>query len=224
MLSLNLRPARLNQDHSGKSHEKEGQVTKLLKYGLDDIPLDAQEMGVITQEPYAARALYDEDKQGVKRPFLACFNPLHFNESIEGAYVMVRLKGGKELKHTECKLTGISFTKTEGGTTLMSLKVTTAPALDASLAEFYSQFGEQVDVEIRGELPGAQKDLPLNSHGAGEQTESAKPKRKPRGPNGGSMPKSTIVWDEKRNCYIDSEGNPVEGELGRAGSNEHPPA
>lgn len=202
MLSLNLRPARLNQDHTGKSHEKDGEITKLLTYGLDDIPLDAQELGVITREPHAARAMYNDDK-GVLRPIFTCFKPREFDEDIEGAYVMVRLHGGTEIKHTSCK-------------------VTTAPALDQSLAEFYSQFGEIVDVELRGEMPGAQKDLPLNTHGTGEQTETPK-KRKPRGPNGGSMPKSTQTWDEDAQCYVDSEGNPIEGALGNAKDGEQPP-
>lgn len=226
MLSLTLRPARLNQDHKGKSHEKEGEITKLVTYGLDNIPLDEHEMGVITREPHAARALYNEDKEGVKRPFLACFDPLSLSENIEGAYVMVRLKGGTEIKHSNSKISGISFSRTEGGTTLMSCKVTTAPTLDASLAEFYSQMGEQVDVELRGEPPGAQADLPLNTHGTGEEPETEKPKRgkKPKGPNGGSMPRSTIVWDVERNCYVDSEGNPVDGALGSGQGGDPPEA
>ena len=48
MLSLTSRTARLNQDYKGKSKEKDGEIAKLLTFGLDEIEIDAQEFGAIT--------------------------------------------------------------------------------------------------------------------------------------------------------------------------------
>lgn len=176
-----MRPAKLNQDHKGKGHEKEGVATQLLTFGLLDIPLDDQEIAVVTGEPHAYAALYNTRKDMVAEPFLKCFAALRFKDKIKGAYVKVRVMGGQEFEFTDCTLTPPEFELTEGGTTLMSFKVECAPALDKNYPVFISHLGQSCDVEIRSDLPTDQKDLPLNSHGEGEQPEAGKGKGKGRG-------------------------------------------
>lgn len=183
MLSLNLRTARLNQDHSGKTHEKDGEVTKLLTFGLDEVELDPSEVGVLTREPHAARALFNDDK-GVLRPIFTCFKPMQLAEKIKDAYVLVRLTGGVEYKFTGCTLSKIRLALEEGGKVILSCKVQCAPALDKGFAKFIDAFGDTAEVELRGEPPGAQADLPLNRHGEGEQPEGGKTRGRRKGGDG----------------------------------------
>lgn len=184
MLSLSSRTARLNQDHAGKSKEKDGEITKLLKFGLDEVEIDEQELGAITQEPHAARALINSTKDG-KRPTFSCFKPFQFNEDVENAALTIRLRGGSEFKFTACELSKIRVNVSEEGVPVLSFKVLTAPALDARYAEFIAAFGELVDVEIHGTQASDQKSLPLARIGTGEQPEGDdKPRRGRKSKNG----------------------------------------
>lgn len=162
MLSISMRPARLNQDYRGKTKEKEGEVTKLLSFGLDEIELKGEELCVITGEPHAVRALFNDD-QGVLRPLFKCFKPFQFDDEIENAAVTIRLHGGAEYKLTGCKLTKIRAKLEDDGVTDLSMKVQCAPVLDKSLAELVANFGEVVDVEIYGVQEIDQEQLPLGA-------------------------------------------------------------
>lgn len=179
MLRLDLRPAKLNQDHKGKATEKDGVVSKLLTFGIEDIPIDKDELPVLLGEPHAYAALYNTRKDQVPEPFLKCFKALEFEDGMTGAFVGVRLKGGTELQLKDCKLIKIKIALAVGGVSLMSCKVQCAPDLDDTFTELVDNFGQAVDVEIRGDLPSDQQDLPLNKHGTGEQSE--KPKGRGRG-------------------------------------------
>lgn len=176
MLSISSRTARLNQDHAGKSKEKDGEITKLLKFGLDEVEIDEQELGAITQEPHAARALINSTKNG-KRPTFSCFKPFQFDEDVENAAITVRLRGGNEYKFTACVLSKIRLKFSEEGVPVLSFKVLTAPALDARYAEFIASFGELVDVEIHGTQASDQKSLPLSTVGTNDAPEAGSKKR-----------------------------------------------
>lgn len=180
MMRLNLRPAKLNQDHRGKSHEKDGVETKLLIFGLLDVPIDAQEIAVLTGEPHAYAALYNTRKDGVAEPFFKCFGPLRLKDKLKGAFVKVRLMGGEEFEFADCTISPPEFELTEGGTTLMSCTVECVPALDKRYPEFIAALGQSCDVELRSDLPTDQQDLPLSTHGTGEQPEAGAGKP-PRG-------------------------------------------
>jgi hypothetical protein len=179
MLRLDLRPAKLNQDHKGKATEKDGVVTQQLTFGVEDIPVDEHEIAVITGEKTAARAMYDYS-DGVPRPLFTCFKPYEIDGSIDHAYVKVRVSGGEEFEFVDSKLTKVRFKPQVGGQTLMSMKVTSPPALTEAYARLVAQFGHTVDIEIRGDLPTDQQDLPLNTHGTGEQSDKAKPRGRGR--------------------------------------------
>lgn len=181
MLSLSLRSARLNQDHRGSSKEKDGEITKTLNFGLDEVEVDEQEIGAITGEPHAARALLNTSKHG-KRPFFSCFKPRQFNEDVENAAITVRLRGGSEYKFVGCHLSKIRLKISDEGVMTLSFKILTAPALDARYAEFIANFGEMVDVEIHGTQASDQKSLPLSTIGTNDapETSDAKPRGKGR--------------------------------------------
>ena len=173
MLTISLRTARLNQDHSGKTKEKDGEVTKLLRFGIDEVELDENELGAMTGEPHAARALVNNTKNG-KRGFFQCFKPYQFTDEFdtETACVTVRLRGGEEFKFTGCKISKQRVAVIhDSGEVVYSCKVQAAPALDARYAQFIASFGELVDVEISGAQAQDQKQLPLSKHGEGEAPE-----------------------------------------------------
>jgi hypothetical protein len=176
MLTLSSRTARLNQDYKGKTKEKDGEVTKLLTFGIDEVELDESELGAITGEAHAHRALVNRTKDG-PRPVFTCFKPLQLNEDVENVAVTVRLRGGAEYKFAGCHLSKIRIAVQPSGAVTLSAKVLAIPALDASLADLVANFGELVDVEIHGTQPSDQAQLPLNSHGTGEQPETKRSRR-----------------------------------------------
>lgn len=169
MLTLNRRTCQLGGHHSGKTKEKDGQVVKLLTFELEAIELDERELNAFLSEPHAWRSLYNNGPDGIT-PFLRCFKALELEKSIEGAHVtLIYGLGEQEIAFNDCKLSKIKLALCEGGSTLLSCKVTTAPTLDETLAELFDQFGKPIECVLRAVPPGAQQDLPLNQHGTGEQ-------------------------------------------------------
>lgn len=174
MLTLSRRECELGGDHSGKTKEKDGVVTKLLTFELNDVELDDRELNTFLREPHAFSSLYNITADGCF-PFLKCFKALELEGTIEGAYVQLMWGlDDVEMSFSDCKLSKIRLALCDGGKTKMSCKVTTAPTLDETLAELFDKFGSHVECELRAEPPGAQQDLPLNSHGTGEQSEAPK--------------------------------------------------
>lgn len=180
MLSLNTRDARLGQKYSGKPLKaKDADSPRTFTFELEDIELDEQELNVLLNEPHAHASLYNHSRDGI-RPFLKCFKALEIDGKIEGAYVALSwLSATVDFKFTAATLSAVKLTLGQDeGITHMRAKVTVEPTLDESLAELVAQMGKTVQIELRGEPPGAQQNLPLNKHGEGEQAET---KRKGRG-------------------------------------------
>ena len=193
MLRLDYRPARLNQDHSGKGKEVAGVVTKMLVFSVLEIPLDEGELCQFTGDAYAARLLFDEVK-GVKRPTMPWLGTITPNIVLKGAFVKVRLPGDRLYEFKDCKVEGIAWTREEegNGTTLMACKVTTAAPLDSTYGQFIEALGGICDIAIDSELTSDQQDLPLSTHGEDEQAElgeeEQKPRRRRRKGNGEGVP------------------------------------
>lgn len=122
-------------------------------------------------------------------PRQTCYKSHELARPIPSAFVGVyfaAIGSPVEVEFTECKLSKIKLAPMEGGDTVLSCKVTTPPILDETLPQLFRQFGEVVEIEIRGEPPGAQRDLPLNSVGGQENPHSDRPAfwgagRKPEG-------------------------------------------
>lgn len=181
MLSISSRTARLNQDYSGNSKEKDGEVTKFITFGLDEVELSAEEVGAITGNAYIARAMINDTKDG-PRPMFVGFKPLQLEETIKGAGVTIRLRGGDVVRQfIDCKVSKIRFSVNDIGTILMSCKVKTAPPLDAKHSKFIASAGEYIDVELNGSSKADQADA-FERTGDNEQppeniTDEVKPKR-----------------------------------------------
>jgi hypothetical protein len=180
MLTLTNREAKLATKHSGDAKEVDGNELRTLTVELQEVMLDDTELNALLGEPHAHRSLYNTARDGSVSPFLRCFKALELEKPIDGAFVKLEFDG-REITFTSCKLSKIRLELREGGDTALTCKVTAEPVLDASLAPLIQRCGHTVFVELRGEPPTAQQDLPLNRHGADEQPEQGARKRGRRG-------------------------------------------
>lgn len=197
MFVLHERLAILAGDYSGKKKiEKGGQALNLLTFELEGIPLDEQEVNAFFGHPHAYQRLHCYVKTGDNyetdlklEPFLPGLKSLELRKPLEGACVALRygISDDRLLNFTDCKLSKITISLGDNGETALSCKVTSAPALDETLAELFEQFGKPIKVEIRSYPPEAQKEMPLNQHGEGEQPEAPSPQeRRGKGKRGKS--------------------------------------
>lgn len=173
MLTLQKRLCDLGGDQSSKVREKNGEKFRLLTFAIEKFPLDERELNAFLRDPTAWRWMYT-DRNGEVVPVQTCFKSHELREPIPLAYVAIWYGLGGHVQFTECKLSKIKLACQDGGETLLSCKVTSPPILDETLAELFERFGDKVEVEIRGEPPGAQQDLPLNKAGEGEQPATRK--------------------------------------------------
>ena len=180
MLTLEKRLCLLGGNQSSKVKDKQGEKVRLLTFEIENYPLDERELNAFLRDPTAWRWMYT-DRNGEIAPVQTCFKSHELREPIPLAYVAIWYGLTGHVAFTECKLTKIKLAPQDGGETLLSCKVTSPPILDETLAELFERFGGQVEVEIRGEPPGAQQDLPLNRAGEGEQPAKRKRGRPAKG-------------------------------------------
>lgn len=178
MIRLDYRPAKLNQDHSGKGHEADGVQSKVLTFSILEIPLDEGELCAFTGDPYAGRLLFNAKKDGLKEPTMPWIGTIYPDIKLKGALVKVRLLGDRVYEFKDCKVDGITFDRVLGGTTQIACKGSCTPNLDSTFPAFIAALGENCDIAIDSELPTDQQDLPLSRHGEGEQPELGEKKTK----------------------------------------------
>jgi hypothetical protein len=191
MMRLDYRPAKLNQDHTGKGKEIAGVVTKMLTFNLLEIPLDEGELCVITGDAYASRLLFDKKRGGLAEPTMPWMKTIYPDLVLKGAFVKVRLSGDRVYEFKDCKVEAVSWDRQTGGTTAMGCKITTAAPLDSTYGAFIEALGDSCDVAIDSELPTDQQDLPLSRHGEGEQPELGAKKSRGRKRKGLDRPQAT---------------------------------
>lgn len=167
MLALNTRPCDIADDYSGKAVDRDGVKIRTLTFTLENIELEEREVNALLGDPGAYRSLF-KSVDGVLTPFLRCCKAIEFEKAIDHACVVLTYGGGSEMSFSDCKIAKLKLALFEGGQVFMSCKITTAPTLDDTLAELFQQFGTRIACEIRAEVPTAQQDLPLNTHGVGE--------------------------------------------------------
>jgi hypothetical protein len=178
MLTLDKRLCDLGGDQSSKVRDKNGEKVRSLTFQIESFPLDERELCAFLRDPAAWRWMYS-DTNGEIVPIQRCFKAHEMAKPVDNAYVEISYGLDGRVAFADCKLSKIKLAAQDGGETMLSCKVTTQPILDETLAELFERFGSKVEVEIRGEPPGAQQDLPLNQHGEGEQ-----PAKKRRGRRG----------------------------------------
>ncbi len=174
MFSLSKRSATLSAKAKADSKEdkKTHQPATFITFELEELKLTATELCALLREPHAYEALYDTGANPVV-PILKGLKSLELAESISEGYVRidVGVSGYTRFDFKGCKISKIKLELRHGGDTVLSCKVTVAPDLNAKLATLLEFLGHTVQAELRGEAPGAQADLPLNSFtDGGEQT------------------------------------------------------
>lgn len=168
MLTLQKRSCLLGANQSSKVAVKKAVKYRLLTFELEGFILDERELNALLRDPHAWEWHY-HNVEGEVVPRQSCYKAHELAEPIPLAFVGIyfhTLDGALEIHFNECKLSKIKLACTKGGDTLLSCKVTTLPILDETLPQLFGRFGEVVEVEIRGEPPGAQQDLPLATAGS----------------------------------------------------------
>lgn len=169
MLSLSQRGCFLGEKYGGKKIKEE--ETRTLKVELTDVILSKAEVNALLDEPHAYEALYDTTKRP-HRPFLKCLKALELKDAWEGAYVAIWYEmGATRLEFKKATLSKIKLELREDGETAMRCTVEGETVLDKKVAEIIERIGTAVECEIRAQRPDDQKDLPLNQHGEGEQSQ-----------------------------------------------------
>lgn len=178
MLSLKQRPCILGDKYAGK--KKRDTEVRTLKLELKDIELSREEVNALLGEPHAYEALYDTSAHPI-RPFLACIKALEIAASWTGARVVLWYElGATKVELKNATLSKIKITPPLGGDTRLSLSVEGEPVLDRKIAELIDRVGSGIECEIHAERPEDQQELPLNSHGEGEQPEMKSARKKAR--------------------------------------------
>lgn len=151
---------------------KDGEEYSQLVFEVTDLEVTDLEVNAVFASPHAYdafKALHAAVK-GIKA--------IELDEKIEGATVVVRLaavsvQNGPEFTFNDCRIDKLKFGRLESESLACSYRVTAKPALNGQFGELVARFGHTAMIELRGESPNAQGDLPLNSVGESERGTSS---------------------------------------------------
>lgn len=146
---------------------KDGEEYSQLVFEVTELDVDENEVNAMRASPNAYRAiksLFEADK-GIRA--------VEFDENIEGATVVVRLaavsvQNGPEFTFNDCRIDKLKLGRQESDALKLRYRVTAKPALNAQFGELVSRFGHTAMIELRGESPNAQQEMPLNRVGANQ--------------------------------------------------------
>lgn len=151
---------------------KDGEEYSQLVFEVTDLEVTDVEVNAVFASPHAYDALkaLHAAVKGIKA--------IELDEKIEGATVIVRLaavsvQNGPEFTFNDCRIDKLKFARLESESLSCSYRVTAKPALNGQFGELVARFGHTAMIELRGESPNAQGDLPLNSVGKGERGASS---------------------------------------------------
>lgn len=151
---------------------KDGDEYAQLVFEVTEQEVTDVEVNAIFANPNAYRSIKAmfRDCAGVKA--------VEFDEEIEGATVVVRVaavsvKNGPEFTFDGCRVDKLWFGRLESEALAFSYRVTAKPALNGQFGQLVERFGHSAMIELRGESPNAQENLPLNSVGAHESGTSS---------------------------------------------------
>lgn len=151
---------------------KDGEEYSQLVFEVTDLEVTDVEVNAILASPQA----YD----AIKAVFAAAksIKAVEIDEKIEGATVVVRVaavseQNGPQFTFDGCRVDNITFGRLESDSLSFAYRVTAKPALNGQFGELVARFGHAAMIELRGESPSAQADLPLNGVGAGESSASS---------------------------------------------------
>jgi hypothetical protein len=146
---------------------KDGEEYSQLVFEVTELEVTDTEVNSIFSSPNAYQAIkrLHEAVKGVKS--------IELEEKIEGATVVVRLaavsaSNGPEFTFNDCRIDKVKLGRLESDALQCSYRVTAKPALNSHFGELVARFGHTAMIELRGESPNAQADLPLNAVGKHE--------------------------------------------------------
>lgn len=151
---------------------KDGDEYSQLVFEVGEQEVTDVEVNAIFSSPNAFRAIkaLHAAVKGIKA--------IELDEKIEGATIVIRLaavsaQNGPEFTFAKCVVDKLRLERLESEALKLSYRVTAKPALNGNFGQLVERFGHTAMIELRGESPTAQDDLPLNSVGAGEKGTSS---------------------------------------------------
>lgn len=179
MITISQRDCRLGPKYAGRFIEaKEANPErKTIKLQIEGIEVDEAEFNALFQDPHAWSLLHDGDAAALK--LLQSFELKGL--TFEGAHVTLwHSLGARRIDIARAKLSKVTLCiadESASGATTLAVTIEGEPPLDASLVEVLERVGQGIECEIRADHPEAQEDLPLNTHGTGEQPEGTRKRR-----------------------------------------------
>ncbi|MEY4760667.1 MAG: hypothetical protein RLZZ200_523 [Pseudomonadota bacterium] len=186
MITITQRDCRLGPKFAGKHNEAQDAKpeSRTLKVQLEGIEVDEAEFNALFQDAHAWQLLHGTDGPSLRLLKKFELKGLKF----EGAHVVLYHSLGAEMiEIKQAKISKVTLhiaDEEASGATTLSLTVDGEPPLNAKLVKLIERIGNGIEVEIRADHPEAQKDLPLNTHGTGEQPATGKPGRRARSGRG----------------------------------------
>jgi hypothetical protein len=170
MFSIQDRGARIGNQIGSRGEQHGDESVTAVDIPLDDIMLDERELNALLREPHAYRCLYNVERGGsVVEPMFPHVKPIALKDKIEEARVVIDFGLDDSITIVPAKIAKIKLEPRTGGLTAMSCTVQSTPELGEQLARLLGKINHDVVVSIDGGQFGAQKELPLNAHGEGEQ-------------------------------------------------------
>lgn len=150
-----------------------------------DIPISAvtlkpEQFNALSEDAYADRWLFS-DKADIREPNLSKFEPLVLRDTFEEALVAMKV-GGDAFSFADARIKDVQFEGKRGGDILCSFNVRVRPENDKQILQLIAYQNREISIDIQDAkvcMKGGrrQQELPLNTHGEGEQPEQGAKKR-----------------------------------------------
>lgn len=164
MLSISQRPAHIGSSVNSRVEKHGDDDVTAFDIPITGIPLEAEEINQLLQDPHAWDKLYDPRSGGGHDPAFPLLAPFKLKHKIESATVLIRFGLQRTaLQLTDCTIAKVIIEPTAGGTTLVSLQVQCTPTLDKSMTNLFEHLGGDCELELHVAGYGDQQPLPLET-------------------------------------------------------------
>lgn len=169
-------------------------------FEIDGYELSKAQFNSLFSEPHAYDAVHNEKSAGQVEPVFRGIKAIEILGAMVGAYVRVASpldQARKMFEQPNCKISRMRIvlanTALDIHKPVLSCKIEHSGGDASAIKALIEKLGKTVRVEIRGEQPGQQKDLPLNTFGSKGTIKREKVDTKKR--RGGRPPTKTDSED-----------------------------
>ena len=176
MFQISKRQAKIGMQiqNQGENHGKD-KVVCAYRIPIKEVLLTKDDLNELMGDTYTHHCLFTNANSELLTPRFPQLKPFELKHEFQNGAVTIKYGLENEIQLTACKINKIILTPKDGGMCEISFTVHTVPTLDLKAALLTGQVGHEVEIEIKADLrdEDAQKELPLNTIGEGEQAEQA---------------------------------------------------